>query len=63
MAQPSPSTRILGGGQFNHRFSSDPASPACLRALSISPEQAVYNALTIFFYGTPAASAPLVGET
>jgi hypothetical protein len=30
---------------------------------SISPEQAAYNALTVFFYGTPAAAAPLVGET
>jgi len=69
MTQPSASTRILGGGQFNRRFSipTQTAQEGCTGqplppCPPISPEQAAYNALEVFFNGTQAADT-LVGVT
>jgi hypothetical protein len=62
-----PSTVILGGGQFNTRFSvpdhNDMEREGCTSGppCTITPEQAAYNALDVFFYDTPAAAATLAG--
>jgi hypothetical protein len=67
----SPSQRILGGAQFNSRFSKDKSDEGntneggCLSPCSA--EQAEYNVLTWFFNGTsqgpnfPTGSVPKVG--
>ncbi len=58
----SPSAQILGGAQFNTSFSNAPVVEGCLADCSvppgdmISPEQAEYNVLYVYFYGTPVAS-------
>ena len=54
----SPSTQILGGAQFNTSFSNFPVMEGCLTTCSspISPEQAEYNVLYVYFYGTPEAA-------
>ncbi|MFZ1043354.1 MAG: hypothetical protein WCA79_04515 [Anaerolineales bacterium] len=54
-----PSAQILGGEQFDHPFSTDKLDEGCLTAqqCNISPEQAEYNVLKVFFDGTPAASS------
>ena len=54
-----PSAQILGGAQFNTSFSMDAAMEGCTTkggcTNGISPEQAEYNVLQVFFDGTPAA--------
>ena len=54
----SPSVQILGGAQFNTSFSNFPVAEGCLTTCSapITPEQAEYNVLYVFFYGTPVAA-------
>jgi len=61
-AQLGSSSQILGGEQFDHPFSSDASDEGCptkdkCPADSISPEQAEYNVLRVFFDGTPAADS------
>ena len=61
-AQLGPSSQILGGEQFDHPFSSDASDEGCPTKdkcpdNSISPEQAEYNVLRVFFDGTPAAAS------
>jgi len=55
-----PASDILGGEQFDHPFSSDASDEGCptntCPANSISPEQAEYNVLRVFFDGTPDAT-------
>ncbi len=55
------SAQILGGAQFNTSFSVDPSGEGCPTkggcANGISPEQAEYNVLTVFFDGTSVASS------
>ena len=55
------SAQILGGAQFNTSFSIDTAVEGCTTkggcTNGISPEQAEYNVLQVFFDGTPAAAA------
>jgi hypothetical protein len=54
----SPAAQILGGAQFNTSFSNAPNDEGCLTVCSgkISPEQAEYNVLYVYFYGTPVAT-------
>jgi hypothetical protein len=54
----SPSAQILGGAQFNTSFSNSPVAEGCLTTCTtpISPEQAEYNVLYVYFYGTPVAA-------
>ncbi len=55
----SPSAQILGGAQFNTSFSNFPVAEGCLTTCStpISPEQAEYNVLYVYFYSTPVAAS------
>lgn len=56
-----PSAQILGGAQFNKSFSNDAALEGCTTkggcANGITPEQAEYNVLNVFFDGTAVASS------
>jgi hypothetical protein len=55
MGMDSPSTRILGGAQFNEPVSINPNTEGSYTPLPlISPEQALYNVLGDYFNGTPA---------
>ena len=57
----APSAQILGGAQFNTSFSVDAAVEGCTIkggcTSGISPEQAEYNVLNVFFDGTVVASS------
>ena len=57
----APSAQILGGAQFNTSFSNDAVVEGCTTkdgcANGISPEQAEYNVLNVFFDGTAVASS------
>ncbi|HUH98626.1 MAG TPA: hypothetical protein VLZ89_14775 [Anaerolineales bacterium] len=55
-----PAAQILGGEQYDHPFSSDAQEEGCATRKCtdpITPEQAEYNVLRVFFDGTPAAAA------
>ena len=55
----APSAQILGGEQYDHPFSTDAMDEGCPTKKctdSISPEQAEYNVLKVFFDGTAVAS-------
>jgi hypothetical protein len=61
---PPPSPSISGGAEFDHpvknQSSDDVGCPQsnsdCMNPrLTLTPEEAAYNVLTVFFYGTPAA--------
>ena len=56
-----PSAQILGGAQFNTSFSNDAVAEGCPTkdgcGNGISPEQAEYNVLNVFFDGTAVASS------
>ncbi len=60
-----PSAQILGGAQFNTSFSMDAAVEGCTTkggcTNGISPEQAEYNVLQVFFDQTPAAFGGTLG--
>ncbi|MGA7192785.1 MAG: hypothetical protein WBW94_04075 [Anaerolineales bacterium] len=57
----TPSAQILGGAQFNTSFSNDAVAEGCATkdgcANGISPEQAEYSVLNVFFDGTAVASS------
>lgn len=56
----TPSAQILGGEQFDMPFSLDTSQEGCptqQKCTNLSPEQAEYNVLKVFFDGTPAASS------
>jgi len=59
---PAPSPAFVGGAEFDFPVSSSnlqlegcPSYPAHCKDLT--PEEAAFNVLTVFFYGTPAASS------
>ena len=55
----TPSAQILGGEQYDHPFSVGTFDEGCPTAekCTISPEQAEYNVLKVFFDGTAVASS------